>query len=150
MFNRPSDHNRVIVHRVVSVISEDPKTLMTMGDANSASIQGTDFPITEEEYIGKVQYILPQVGYITQLLKPPVNFIIIGIVFAIMIAKQLIGRRKGKNDTPADSPDLESTDSFDELSDIYKLTSGSEYTRSKETDELDDDAGEPKEYCKVR
>ena len=54
VFNRPSDHNRVIVHRVVSIINDDPITLRTKGDANPASIPGTDFPITEEEYIGKV------------------------------------------------------------------------------------------------
>ncbi|MEK0376990.1 MAG: signal peptidase I, partial [Nitrosopumilus sp.] len=60
VFNRPSDHNRVIVHRVVSIINDDPITLRTKGDANPASIPGTDFPITEEEYIGKVVYTLPQ------------------------------------------------------------------------------------------
>ncbi|MEE8383913.1 MAG: signal peptidase I, partial [Nitrosopumilus sp.] len=54
VFNRPSDHNRVIVHRVVSIIDDEPKTVRTKGDANPASIPGTDFPITEKEYIGKV------------------------------------------------------------------------------------------------
>jgi len=34
VFNRPSDHNRVIVSRVVSIIDDDPKTLRTKGDAN--------------------------------------------------------------------------------------------------------------------
>ena len=47
VFNRPSDHNRVIVHRVASIISDDPKTIRTQGDANPGSIPGTDFPITE-------------------------------------------------------------------------------------------------------
>jgi len=36
VFNRPSDHNRVIVHRVVSITNDDPKTLTTKGDANPA------------------------------------------------------------------------------------------------------------------
>ena len=89
VFNRPSDHDRVIVHRVVSIIDDDPKTIRTQGDANNASIPGTDFPITEEEYIGKVEYILPQVGYVTQLLKPPTNYIIIVIVVGVMIVKQM-------------------------------------------------------------
>ena len=65
MFNRPSGHDRVIVHRVASIIEEDPRTLRTKGDANPASIPGTDFPITEKEYIGEVAYVIPQVGYIT-------------------------------------------------------------------------------------
>ena len=53
VFNRPSDHDRVIAHRVVTILDDDPKTLKTKGDANRGSIPGTDFPITEEEYIGK-------------------------------------------------------------------------------------------------
>ena len=58
VFDRPSDRDRVIVHRVVSIIDDDPLTLRTQGDANPASIPGTDFPITEEEYIGKVSRII--------------------------------------------------------------------------------------------
>lgn len=94
VFNRPSDHNRVIVHRVVSIINDDPKTIRTQGDANPASIPGTDFPITEEEYIGKVVHVLPQVGYVTQLLKPPVNYVIIVIIVGIMVIKQITKKKK--------------------------------------------------------
>ena len=94
VFDRPSDHNRVIVHRVASILDEDPRTIRTKGDANPASIPGTDFPITDEEYIGKVAYTLPQVGYITQLLKPPINYVIIAIVIGIMIVKQFSKRKK--------------------------------------------------------
>ena len=64
LFDRPSGHDRVIAHRVVS-IDGDPKTLRTKGDNNVASIPGTDFPITEKEYIGKVEYKIPQLGYVT-------------------------------------------------------------------------------------
>lgn len=94
VFNRPSDHDRVIVHRVVEIQSHDPKTVKTQGDANPGSIPGTDFPITEEEYIGKVEYILPQIGYVTQIIKPPINYIIIAVVIGIMIAKQFAKRKK--------------------------------------------------------
>ena len=93
VFNRPSDHNRVIVHRVASILDDDPRTLRTKGDANPASIPGTDFPITAEEYIGKVAYTLPQVGYVTQLL-PPINYVIIAVVIGIMVAKQMAKKRK--------------------------------------------------------
>ena len=46
VFDRPSDHDRVIVHRVESITNENPIELRTKGDANSASIPGTDYPIT--------------------------------------------------------------------------------------------------------
>ena len=50
VFDRPSGQDRVIVHRVVSITDDDPKTLRTKGDNNVASIPGTDFPITEIAY----------------------------------------------------------------------------------------------------
>ena len=133
VFNRPSDHNRVIVHRVVSIIDENPKTIRTQGDANPASIPGTDFPISEEEYIGKVVYTLPQVGYITQLLKPPTNYIIIAIVIGVMIIKQMMGKKKESKITDLnfqDSLDSENTDIKEELSDINGIEKDSEYVKS--------------------
>ncbi|MFP6592103.1 MAG: signal peptidase I, partial [Candidatus Latescibacterota bacterium] len=71
VFDRPKDHDKVIVHRVVAVVDDDPKTLRTKGDNNQASIPGTDFPITEQEYVGTVVHVIPQVGYITKILQPP-------------------------------------------------------------------------------
>ena len=133
VFNRPSDHNRVIVHRVVSIIDENPKIIRTQGDANPASIPGTDFPISEEEYIGKVVYTLPQVGYITQLLKPPTNYIIIAIVIGVMIIKQMMGKKKERKITDLDfqdSLDSENTDIKEELSDINEIEKDSEYVKS--------------------
>ena len=94
VFNRPSGHDRVIVHRVVAVTDEDPRTLRTKGDANPASIPGTDFPITDEEYIGSVVYVIPQAGYITRVLSPPVNYIIIAVIVGFMVTKHLYGKKK--------------------------------------------------------
>ena len=100
VFNRPSDHNRVIVHRVVSIIDDNPKTIRTQGDANSGSIPGTDYPITEEEYVGKVVYTLPQAGYVTQLLKPPINIFSILIFFVILFGILGIKHQKYKKYVP--------------------------------------------------
>jgi signal peptidase len=129
VFDRPSDHNRVIVHRVVSITNEDPKTIRTQGDANPGSIPGTDFPITEEEYIGKVAYIIPQLGYITQILQPPTNYIIIAVVIGIMIIKQFTGKKK-------DVDDLVSKETLEELSDIGKIEADSEYSEDIKKSEI--------------
>ena len=94
VFDRPSGADRVIVHRVVSIIDDKPRTLKTKGDNNFASIQGTDFPITEKEYLGKVEYNIPQIGYVTQVLKPPTNYILIVIVIGFMIFREFFKRRK--------------------------------------------------------
>jgi len=136
VFNRPSDHDRVIVHRVVSVIDYEPKTLRTKGDANPASIPGTDFPITEEEYIGKVVYTLPQVGYVTQLLKPPINYVIIALVIGVMIVKQMAKKKKQKETTSLDS---ENQDTNEELADIDKIEKDSEYSEHVEKSEITED-----------
>jgi len=40
----------------------------TKGDANLASISGTDFPITETEYLETVFFVVPQAGYASQIL----------------------------------------------------------------------------------
>ena len=96
VFDRPKDHNRVIVHRVVAVVDDDPKTLRTKGDNNQRSIVGTDYPITEKEYIGTVVYVVPQVGFITQILQPPINYIIIAVIIGIMIIRQIYRKDKKK------------------------------------------------------
>ena len=130
VFNRPSDHDRVIVHRVISITDDNPKTIRTQGDANNASIPGTDFPITEEEYIGKVEYTLPQVGYVTQLLKPPTNYIIIVIVVGVMIVKQMM--QKKKKDVTTDTLSSENPKTNEELSDINEIEKDSEYSEHTE------------------
>jgi len=108
VFNRPSGQDRVIVHRVASITGDDPFTITTKGDANPTSIPGTDFPITEEEYIGKVAYVIPQVGYVTRVLTPPINYIIIAIIISVMIGKQLIKNKK--EHALSDSFDFKSED----------------------------------------
>ncbi len=125
VFDRPSDHNRVIVHRVQSILDENPKTIRTQGDANPTWIRGTDYPITEEEYIGKVAYIIPQVGYITQILKPPMNYIIIAIVIGVMIIKQITNKKKK-------SEEFVSKEALEELSGIGKIEADSEYSENIE------------------
>jgi len=138
VFDRPKDHNRVIVHRVVSITNEDPKTIRTQGDANPGSIPGTDFPITEKEYIGKVAYIIPQLGYVTQILQPPTNYIIIAVVIGIMIIKQFTGKKK-------EVEDLVSKETLEELSDIGKIEADSEYSEDIKKSEITEDKIEDSE-----
>lgn len=165
VFNRPSDHERVIVHRVASIIDDDPRTIRTKGDANIASIPGTDFPITEKDYIGKVEFVIPQVGYITQALKPPINYIIISIVIVVMVAKHFMRRGDGRTDTSesAGRSDADGSDTDDgprltakEMADLLKVSTddseyvkeqtGSKDTAAESTDDTDgknDDSDSP-------
>jgi len=135
VFNRPSGHDRVIVHRVAAIIDEDPFTIRTKGDANPASIPGTDFPITEEEYIGSVWHIIPDVGYITRIMQPPVNYIIIAIIIGIMIFKQI---SKGKKEKEASYKSLNVEDDKAEISSVTldefkKIPKDNAYSSSEKT-----------------
>ena len=91
VFNKPDGGDRVIVHRIVEIIPRDDgdSIIRTKGDANPSSIPGTDFPITSEDYIGKVIYVLPGIGLITKVISPPVNYIIIAIILAILFFNRM-------------------------------------------------------------
>jgi len=127
VFDRPKDHNKVIVHRVVAVVDDDPKTLRTKGDNNQSSIPGTDFPITEKEYTGTVIHVVPQVGYITKILQPPINYIIIVVIVGIMVVKQILKNKNKKELAFSDSDEVLPNEKIDELSD------DDEYIQSKDS-----------------
>ena len=115
VFDRPKDHDKVIVHRVVAYVDDDPLTLRTKGDNNQNSIVGTDYPITEEEYKGTVIHVIPQVGYITKILQPPINYIIIVVIIGIMIIRQIAKNKKAsteqiKTESEIDFDELKRTD----------------------------------------
>ncbi len=78
----PEEENKTIVHRVSAIIESgnnvtgnvilcapitineviQEKTILTRGDANECSIPGIDFPITEENYVGKVERVYNSMG----------------------------------------------------------------------------------------
>ena len=93
VFDRPAEQGKVQIARVVAIIDDNPVTLRTKGDANPTSISGIDFPITEDEYIGKVVNVFPQVGYITRIFTAPVNYIIFSIFVGVVMLKLGIGHR---------------------------------------------------------
>ena len=112
VFDRPDGADRVIVHRVAEIFDDSEgnhQIIRTKGDANDGSIPGTDFPIREDDYIGKVAYVIPGAGVVTKILSPPVNYIIIAAIIALMVITQ-IGKRKNdrnKNNQSQQAPSEE-------------------------------------------
>ena len=151
---------RVIVHRVsLDLSTDEQKIVRTKGDANPSSIAGTDYPITEKEYLGKVEYVIPQVGYITQILQPPINYIIIAVIIGVMVVKHFAGKEKKKMEfqfTKEESKD-EDLDNLsgknedksitdighesitDDIENTFKNNSDSENSKSSEDDESEND-----------
>ena len=144
VFDRPKDHDRVIVHRVVAVVDDDPKTLRTKGDNNQRSIVGTDYPITEKEYIGTVVHVIPQVGFITQILQPPINYIIIAVIIGVMVIRQIYKKDKKKlmeqakaESSISDYNEFQSDEKIDQSTkDFDSIYSAQE---KKPTDKLDEE-----------
>jgi len=153
VFNRPSGHDRVIVHRVVDIIDNEPLIIRTKGDSNPASIPGTDFPITDEEYIGKVVYVIPQIGFITRILTPPLNYIIIAVIVGIMIIKQISKNKKSGSESvfshkPSDGDEPSTVGHTPEIStftyDEFNQTSDKEYTKTQVEKNLESKDSEEK------
>jgi len=144
VFDRPKDHDKVIVHRVVAVVDDDPKTLRTKGDNNQRSIVGTDYPITKEEYIGTVVHVIPQVGFITQILQPPINYIIIAVIIGVMVIRQIYKKDKKKlmeqakaESSISDYNEFQSDEKIDQpTKDFDSIYSAEE---KKPTDKLDEE-----------
>ena len=114
VFNRPEGGDRVIVHRIVDIDMDanGERIVRTRGDANPASIPGTDYPIRQDDYIGKVIYVIPGIGVITKVISPPVNYIIIAIILAILFFNRL-----GKKNSSSNNNNKEAASATDNNSD---------------------------------
>jgi signal peptidase I len=107
VFHRPIGGDRVIVHRVADIKefiinSQEERVIRTKGDANPSSIPGVDFPITEKDYIGTVAFVIPGAGLITRAISPPVNYIIIAAILAILFLSHILRK---KNTEPSNAPE---------------------------------------------
>lgn len=101
-FHEPDGISRVIVHRVFEIrdnnyhssipttssnsirTNHPSRIVVTKGDANPGPIPGIDYPITEKEYIGRIVYVIPAIGIITNILTPPIPLVIIVVILVIM------------------------------------------------------------------
>ena len=131
VFDRPKDEAKVIVHRVVAEVGDDPKVLRTKGDNNQASIPGTDFPITEENYLGTVAHIIPQVGFITKILQPPINYIIIAVIIGIMVIRQISKGKKKKESETSTIDEFKPNQKIDELSNDEEYVKSQDFTNEE-------------------
>ena len=93
VFNKPAGEDRVIVHRISEITSENGKRIIiTKGDASPVSIPGVDFPINSQNFIGKVKLVVPENCIV---FIPPINYILIaGIISAVGVTIYIYGRRK--------------------------------------------------------
>ena len=115
-------------------MKEDPKIIQTKGDNNPRSMKNVDYPITEKNYLGKVEHVVPQIGYITQILQPPINYIIIAVIIGVMVIKQLSKKKKKPEFQNTEESTKTDQTKLDTINDV-KLDS--EYV--KESESIDDE-----------
>ena len=71
----------MVTHRIVS-IDEEEGTVITKGDANEAEDAN---PVNKENIVGKVNLILPLLGYISIYAKTPLGIAAVCAIIAILI-----------------------------------------------------------------
>ena len=93
VFKKPAGEDRIIVHRISEITNENGKrVIITKGDASPVSIPGVDFPIYENNFIGRVKIVIPQIGL---LLAPPINYVLLAsMISAIAIVIFFYGRKR--------------------------------------------------------
>ena len=92
----PNEQHETIVHRIVHISTGiEGRVITTKGDANDGSIPYIDYPLGQENYVGKVVYVIPKLGLVTKMLSPPTNYyIIIGVIMITVVYYSRIGRRE--------------------------------------------------------
>ena len=95
--NQPCESGHCIVHRIIEIVKTNPLTFRTKGDANYAP---DPFLVRENDVVGKVIMIIPQLGIITRIFKPPYNYLTIIIIFTLFIIMeaQEIFKEEGKEE----------------------------------------------------
>lgn len=97
-----SEAARSVVHRVVEIEtdSDGSRLIRTKGDANADSIPALDYPITKQNYNGKVSYVIPHLGpllmyfdLIVRVFVHPLLYIIIGVIIAVIFVFELRKRQ---------------------------------------------------------
>ena len=93
----------IIVHRVHEV-SEGPgqNLIITKGD-NPQTNPSPDYPgllpspLRETDYLGRVDGLVPYVGFLTGIFPPPLNIILVVIILALIVLSEIFPKKKNED-----------------------------------------------------
>ena len=92
IFKKPAGEDRIIVHRITEITSENGKrVIITKGDASPVSIPGIDFPVNSHNFIGRVKFVIPEIGF---LFIPPINYVLLVMIISAVAIVIFIYERK--------------------------------------------------------
>jgi len=87
VFRSPLEQDKVIVHRVIRVLVDGgEKMLITKGDNNFSP---DPWRIGKDQYVGKVIYSIPYLGILAAIFRPPINYILIGIILIFLFLSEV-------------------------------------------------------------
>jgi signal peptidase len=94
VFHTEDGGGRTIVHRIVEIYSDaknGERLVKTKGDNNPISYENFDYPIRQQDYHGKVIFVIPKVGLVFKALStPPVSYIVILAAAAIVAVPMIL------------------------------------------------------------
>lgn len=88
-----SQSGNLITHRIVDVTDEG---FVTRGDANKAI--DVEAPVSVDKVVGKVVYVIPQVGLFLEYLKTPLGMLCVTLVGFVLIGLPSVLDRSRKED----------------------------------------------------
>jgi signal peptidase I len=100
---RDTESKKIVVHRVhqISENLNGERIVTTKGDANHSPIEFVDFPITKDEFVGKVEHNIPYLGLlliyvdiVLRIIFPPILYILGAVAAGILIALKIRKRRE--------------------------------------------------------
>lgn len=94
VFERPGTREIVVVHRVYRITQVNgEQRIETKGDNNPSP---DAWVVREADFIGKVVFAVPQLGYLTTWLTPPLNYVIIAAILAVIFLTELYSKEERK------------------------------------------------------
>ncbi|RLG60579.1 signal peptidase I [Candidatus Geothermarchaeota archaeon] len=89
VFHNPLNPEELTVHRIVAIIRKNGKSFFkTKGDANAWN---DPWIVSEELIEGKVEHVIPYVGFITIALQPPINYILMALLIVMIVLSEILG-----------------------------------------------------------
>jgi signal peptidase I len=98
-----AESKKIVVHRVhqISENLNGERIVTTKGDANDSPIELVDFPITKDDFVGKVERNIPYLGLfliyvdiVLRIIFPPILYILGAVAAGILIALKIRKRRE--------------------------------------------------------
>tara|TARA_B100001013_G_C24578651_1_gene429633 strand:+ start:557 stop:1075 length:519 start_codon:yes stop_codon:yes gene_type:complete len=83
VYHNPGNYDELIIHRVIERLDDNNQTIIrTQGDNVSTPDR---WNLTENYIEGKVIFVIPKIGLITNIIFYPFNYVLIGLLIVLIL-----------------------------------------------------------------